>query len=73
MPRTTRKWIPITVGDMEWEGPYQCEACGGHVIFDATYLDQVSLSTKCPYCGKMSRTPNENEIIPTSVLILQDT
>ena len=32
---------------------YECEACGGHLGIDATYLLQVgSVDGVCPYCGE---------------------
>lgn len=34
----------------ELEGPFECSKCGGHLMVDATYLDQVSLKITCPYC-----------------------
>ncbi len=37
-------------GMCELEGPYECHSCGGHIMLDATFLDQVSESVPCPYC-----------------------
>ena len=34
----------------EMEGIYQCPHCHGHVMLDATFLDQVGLIVNCPYC-----------------------
>jgi hypothetical protein len=34
----------------ELEGPYECPSCGGHAMFDSTYLDQVKTVVHCPYC-----------------------
>jgi len=36
----------------ELEGPYECPECGGHVMLDVTYLDQVETFVYCPYCRK---------------------
>ncbi len=69
MPKTKRKWIHIAADDIEWEGPYQCEECGEHVMLAATFLDQVSLSTKCPYCGKVSEVPKEEELISVDAVL----
>lgn len=33
----------------ELEGPYEC-LCGGHMMLDSTYLEQVSDKFTCPYC-----------------------
>ena len=35
----------------ELEGPYECPWCGGHIMLDATYLEQVSTVFECLYCG----------------------
>jgi len=35
----------------ELEGPYECQFCHGHVMLDATFLDQVDYEVTCPYCG----------------------
>jgi len=43
-------WKKIDATQTELEGPYQCPACNGHVMFDATFLDQVSKEVTCPYC-----------------------
>ena len=34
------------------EGAYECPSCGGHMMLDSTYLDQVGLGVVCPYCRK---------------------
>jgi DNA-directed RNA polymerase subunit RPC12/RpoP len=36
--------------NVELEGPYECPRCGGHMMLDATFLDQVSTTIDCPYC-----------------------
>ena len=41
----------------ELEGPYECPHCGGHLIVDATFLEQVSERITCPYCKKESNVP----------------
>lgn len=35
---------------IELEGPVECIKCGGHMMVDFTYLDQVSETISCPYC-----------------------
>ena len=34
----------------ELEGPYECPSCGGHVMLDTRYLNQVESKVMCPYC-----------------------
>ena len=41
----------VLVLNVELEGPYECSNCGGHMMLDATYLDQVTDMVTCPYCG----------------------
>ena len=46
----------------ELEGPYECTHCGGHLMIDSTYLDQVNMMILCPYCGtNESIIDNEEE------------
>jgi DNA-directed RNA polymerase subunit RPC12/RpoP len=47
-----RFWKPKEKHMCELEGPYECPWCGGHIMLDATYLDQVGLRVKCPYCDR---------------------
>jgi hypothetical protein len=35
-------------------GPYECE-CGGHLMLDATFLEQVSSVVTCPYCKRRAK------------------
>ena len=36
----------------EFVGPYECSICGGHLMLDLTFLDQVEPDKiDCPYCG----------------------
>jgi len=35
---------------VELEGPFECSSCGGHLMIDVSYLDQVSYKITCPYC-----------------------
>ncbi len=44
-------WIPVDKEKIELEGPYECPNCQGHIMLDATFLDQVSDSIFCPYCN----------------------
>lgn len=46
-----RLWKSVDHDKCELEGPYECPWCSGHVMLDATFLDQVDLEVKCPYCG----------------------
>lgn len=34
----------------ELSGPYECPDCGGHMMLDTTFLDQVGYEITCPYC-----------------------
>jgi len=52
------KWKLVNPENCELEGPYECPYCGGHVMLDTTFLDQVNLKTFCPYC-KAERSVNE--------------
>jgi len=52
------QWVLVSNETCELEGPYKCEQCGGHVMLDATYLDQVEEFAFCPYCmakGKVKK------------------
>ena len=40
----------VSCSKCELEGPYECPWCGGHMMLDATFLDQVSTVLECPYC-----------------------
>ncbi|MHC4315628.1 MAG: hypothetical protein ACYSW3_24555 [Planctomycetota bacterium] len=40
-----------------FEGPFECENCGGHVMLDASFLEQIYDVVKCPYCGYASQVP----------------
>ena len=53
----TMMWKPKEKDLCEFEGPYECEACGGHIMLDATYLDQVGRFAYCPYCGARGEAP----------------
>ena len=56
---TARKtWKLVSCSKCELEGPYECPWCGGHIMLDATYLDQVSTVLKCPYCEILSCAEN---------------
>ena len=46
-------WIAVDKEKCELDGPYECPCCGGHIMLDATYLDQVYTNIQCPYCGSM--------------------
>ena len=49
---------------VELEGPYECPSCGGHAMFDSTYLDQVNEEVICPYCGILLYIPDPLEANP---------
>ena len=46
-----KKWLEVNRDKCELEGPYECPDCGGHIMIDATYLDQMTLEVNCPYCA----------------------
>jgi DNA-directed RNA polymerase subunit RPC12/RpoP len=48
---------PVSPGKCKLEGPYECPTCHGHVMLDATFLDQVAEEIRCPYCGEKVRVP----------------
>jgi len=47
-------WKEVNTEDTELEGPYECPSCGGHIMIDVTYLDQVETLIICPYCESKS-------------------
>ena len=49
-----RSWKSITKDKCELEGPYECRNCGGHIMLDATFLEQVENVSSCPYCGTLA-------------------
>jgi len=50
LPETECEFFIIHRQQCELEGPYECSACGGHIMFDSTFLDQVIEEVNCPYC-----------------------
>ena len=48
-------WIPVSADKCELEGPYECPDCGGHLMLDVSFLDQVNEDICCPYCGAEAR------------------
>ena len=46
---------PVPKARTELEGPFECGQCGGHMMLDATFLEQVSDKVTCPYCKKSGR------------------
>lgn len=48
-------WEEIDKSLCEFQGPYQCPNCHGHLMLDGTYLDQVTEYIKCPYCLTISK------------------
>ena len=52
------KWLEVEINKTELDGPYECNDCGGHIMFDGTFLDQVrSYDNPCPYCGEVGAVP----------------
>jgi len=51
MYKRKRYFKRVEMGICELEGPYECPCCGGHMMLDATFLDQVSTIVSCPYCS----------------------
>jgi hypothetical protein len=54
-PAVVNIWKPVNKDQCELEGPYECPFCSGHVMLDATFLDQVGPQCGCPYCNKLVR------------------
>lgn len=54
-------WRKVKKEKCELEGPYECPCCGGHIMLDATYLDQVEEIALCPYCMAKNYVRKENE------------
>lgn len=47
-----KKYFKLVEKDVcELEGPYECPCCRGHIMLDATFLEQVSTVLDCPYCS----------------------
>jgi len=59
MPKTKNKWIAVAWSNVEVDGPFECPLCQGHVVLDATFLDQVNDTVTCPYCNKRIKVPKE--------------
>lgn len=51
MYKCKRYFKRVEMGICELEGPYECPCCEGHIMLDATFLDQVSTIVSCPYCS----------------------
>ena len=48
----SKMFVLVNVKNCELVGPYECDICQGHLMLDATYLDQVKPDNiACPYCG----------------------
>ncbi len=45
------KWKKVDKEKTELIGSYECEQCGGHIMLDATFLEQVDTKLQCPYCS----------------------
>ena len=52
------EWFPVNKEKCELEGPYECSACGGHIMLDSTFLDQVRDYIRCPYCLLVNKIVN---------------
>jgi len=48
--KDTQKWVEVDAEKCALDGPYECPACGGYIMLDGTYLDQVQIEVPCPYC-----------------------
>jgi len=65
MPREPRSHaptpqaVPVDPKNVELEGPYECPTCGGNIMLDATFLDQVGLTIACPYCQNAFCVPEK--------------
>ena len=55
MTRPQNGLLSVTQEAVELEGPYECPFCGGHMMLDATFLDQVASAVTCPYCRRQIR------------------
>ena len=55
MAKTNNKWITVAWSNVEVDGPYECPLCGGHVLLDVSFIDQVDDTVTCPYCNKRVR------------------
>ena len=49
--------IPVSKEKCELDGPYECPNCGGHMMIDFTFVDQVDNSITCPYCETQLSIP----------------
>ena len=49
--------IPVSKDKCELEGPYECPYCQGHLMLDASFLEQVQGDINCPYCLAALKTP----------------
>jgi len=43
---------------VELEGPFECVWCKGHMMLDATFIDQVVDGLQCPYCHSEIEIPS---------------
>ena len=68
MSRVKKKWLSVPKEKVELEGPLQCPNCNGHVMLDATYLDQVCLTVVCPYCRRIVHVEEAEQIDENEVL-----
>lgn len=56
-----KTWTKVHASKTDLEGPYECSECNGHIMLDATFIDQVSENTLCPYCQSAMQIA---EVIP---------
>ncbi len=41
---------PVSKEKVKLIGPYECGYCQGHLMIDASFLEQVDELITCPYC-----------------------
>lgn len=52
---TGSKFEEVDHQKVDLDGPFECSSCGGHLMVDVTFLDQVSWKITCPYCNKVGK------------------
>jgi len=58
LPETECEFFSVNTGKCELVGPFECSACGGHIMFDATFIDQITEELNCPYCDLRGKVVN---------------
>lgn len=57
----TEQFKKVNPDFCELSGPIECVTCGGHLMVDDSFIDQVSGTITCPYCGTIG--PISPEVI----------